>query len=149
MQRLGPTKKEKLFGIMNCLCMLNGSLTLYWLWLWIVMQRLGPQKKKINWFGHWTVLIRLWGVKLCRDGRPKADLLVGRCHPNKILLSRDYLCKDLLPRKKKREERLFRTLDRPHRLSGCLTFQKRWKTKSLSGNLFYPKTQNVLEAYSI
>ena len=57
-------------------------------------------KKKINWFGHWTVLIRLWGVKLCRDGRPKADSLVGRCHPNKILLSRDYLCKDLLPRKK-------------------------------------------------
>ena len=63
-------------------------------------------KKKINWFGHGTVLIRLWGVKLCRDERLKADPLVGRCHPNNILLSRDHLCKDLLPRKKARGKTL-------------------------------------------
>ena len=53
-----------------------------------------------NCFGYWTVFKRWSGVWLCtRDGRHKAGLSGGWCHPKYLFLSLDLWCKDLVLKK--------------------------------------------------
>ena len=133
---LSPKKDEELFWTLDWLLALIWRLTLYkrYMGVWKLTSKgvgftLGPQKKRINCFGHWTVSMCWSGVWLCtRDGRLKTDPLtrVGVTLYNSFLV---LICdaKTWSPQKR---EKLFWILDCLYALIRYLTLYKRWELKT-------------------
>ena len=108
-----------------------------------------PKKRKRKWsecvkcLGHGTVFMRWSESRLwTRDGCLRTDPQQGRFHPTNLFLSFNLWCKDLVPKKKKKEMQwvcwLFWPLDCLYALNREWTLCKRWVTKS------WPTKESVL-----